>query len=142
MTITNSTVALNIVKKSKSKAGTLYFFDHFAVVEFNEGVHVDLSSAKDTIYDLMNYFGESRPFGLIANRVNSYSISLLDAQEIKTALPNLAAYGVVSHNHASNMNAKIEDSFCETQMIHFNDLHECLDSIYHRVKQSIITSFN
>ena len=142
MNILNSNVASHILKTSETSAGKLYFFNHIAAVEFNEGIHVDLNTARDTIHELISYFGQSRPFGLVANRVNSYSISLLDVEEVKSVLPNIASYGVVSHNSAGEMNAKIENSFCETQRIHFRDLYECLDIVYQKVKDTIMVSLN
>ena len=142
MSIADPNIAKHILKEVKTEAGMLYFFNHVAVVEFNESIHVDLISARDTIHKLVNYFGQSRPFGLIANRVNSYSISLLDVQDIKPALPNMVAYGVVSHDHASKMGAELENGFCESQQIHFKDLYECLNSVYGRVKERLILSLN
>ena len=88
MTIVDSNVASQIIKQEQSDAGMLHFFNHIAVVEFNEGMHLDLNSGRKTINDLMNYFGNTKPFGLIANRVNSYSISLLETPEVKSIFPN------------------------------------------------------
>ncbi len=142
MSISDSDVAKHVLKQVETRVGTLFFFNHIAVVEFNESAHVDLISAQETIHNLVSYFGQSRPFGLIANRINSYSISLLDAQEIKPVLQNMVAYGVVSHDHASKMDAEIENGFCETQQVHFSDLYECLNSVYNRVKESLMMSLN
>ncbi len=134
MTITNSNVASQIVKQEKSDEGVLHFFNSIAVVEFNEGMHIDLSSARKTIHDLMNYFGNTKPFGLVANRVNSYSISLLGTIEVKSLFPNLVAYGVVSHNEAGRMNALVENSFCQSENISYDNLYEALDTVYLNVK--------
>lgn len=142
MTIVDSHIASEIVKQATSEAGTLHFFNHIAVVEFNEGIHVDLNSARKTIHDLITYFGNSRPFGLVANRVNSYSISLLETVEIKSIFPNLVAYGVVSHNHAGRMNAEIESNFCASQNISFDNLYEGIDSIHKRVIKQLTVSLN
>lgn len=142
MTIVDSNMASEIVKRVTSDAGTLHFFNHIAVVEFNEGVHVDLNTARKTIHDLITYFGNSRPFGLVANRVNSYSISLLETVEIKSIFPNLVAYGVVSHNQAGRMNAEIESNFCATQNISFDNLYEGLDSVHKKVIKQIKVSLN
>ena len=142
MTILDSNVASQIVKQEQSDAGMLHFFNHIAVVEFNEGLHVDLSSARQTIHDLMSYFGNSKPFGLIANRVNSYSISMLETPEVKSIFPNLVAYGVVSHNEAGRMNALVESSFCDNKNITYDNIYEALDTVYKRVKDKITISLN
>ncbi|WP_430468025.1 hypothetical protein [Winogradskyella ouciana] len=133
MTIANSNVASQIVKQTQSDVGTVHFFDHLAVVEFNEGTHIDLKSVRQTLDDVLNHFGYSKPFGIIANRVNSYSISLLDIKDARATLPNLTAYGIVSYNSATRMNAEIESSFCEWNDICFNNLYEGLDTIHKRV---------
>lgn len=143
MTITNSNVASQIVKQEQSEAGTLHFFNHIAVVEFNEGVHADLNVGKKMINDLINYFGNSRPFGIVANRVNSYSISLLETTEVRSIFPNLVAYGIVSHNQAGRMNAEIESQYCSsTSNISFNNLYEGLDTVYKRVVKQLSLSLN
>ena len=142
MTIVDSNVASQIIKQEQSNAGMLHFFNHIAVVEFNEGLHLDLNSGRKTINDLMNYFGNTKPFGLIANRVNSYSISLLETPEVKSIFPNMVAYGIVSHNEAGRMNAIIESSFCSSDNISYDNLYEALDTVYKRVQDKIMMSLN
>jgi hypothetical protein len=142
MTILDSNVASQIVKQEHSEAGILHFFNHIAVVEFYEGLHVDLNSGRQTINDLMNYFGTTKPFGLIANRVNSYSISLLETVEVKSIFPNMVAYGVVSHNEAGRMNALIESSFCENKNISYDNLYEALDKVHKSVIAKTTLSLN
>jgi len=139
MTIEKSNVANHIVKQIQSEVGTLHFFEHIAVLEFNEGTHIDLISVGKTLSDILEYFGNSKPFGIIANRVNSYSISLLDIKDAKQALPNLAAYGIVSYNSASRMSAEIESSFCYWEDICFDNLYQGLEVIYKRVKSKTIS---
>ncbi|WP_456441604.1 hypothetical protein [Psychroserpens sp.] len=142
MTIVDSNVASQILKQEQSDAGMLHFFNHIAVVEFNEGLHIDLNSGKKTIHDLMKYFGTTKPFGLIANRVNSYSISLLETIEVKSIFPNMVAYGVVSHNEAGRMNAVIESGFCSSNNISYDNIYEAIDTVYKNVKEKIMVSLN
>ncbi|WP_323789063.1 hypothetical protein [Psychroserpens sp.] len=142
MTIVDSNVTSQIIKQEQSDAGMLHFFNHIAVVEFNEGLHLDLNSGRKTINDLMNFFGNTKPFGLIANRVNSYSISLLETPEVKSIFPNMVAYGIVSHNEAGRMNAIIESSFCSSDNISYDNLYEALDTVNKRVQDKIMMSLN
>ncbi len=142
MTITDSNVASQIVKQEQSEAGMLHFFNHIAVVEFYEGIHVDLTSARKTIEDLMKYFGNQKPFGLVANRVNSYSISLLETAEVRSIFPNLVSYGVVSHNEAGRMNALVENSFCLSENISYDNLYEALDTVYKNVTNKLNFTLN
>lgn len=142
MTITDSNVASQIVKQEQSEAGMLHFFNHIAVVEFYEGIHVDLTSARKTIEDLMKYFGSQKPFGLVANRINSYSISLLETAEVRSIFPNLVSYGVVSHNEAGRMNALVENSFCLSENISYDNLYEALDTVYKNVTNKLNFTLN
>lgn len=133
MTILNSNFAHQIIKQEQSKAGVIHFFNHIAVVELNEGIHADLQSGKQILESMMNYFGNSKPFGIVANRINSYSIALLETVEVRSMFPNLVAYGIVSHNSAGRMNADIESQFCTSEDISFNNLHEGLNTVYEKV---------
>lgn len=142
MTITNSNLASQVLKQEVSQAGTLHFFNHMAVLEINEGVHVDLNSCKKTIGDLLSYFGNARPFGLVANRVNSYSIDLMETEEVRSIFPNLVSYGIVSHNEAGRMNAEIESQYCTSRNISFDNLYEGMDVVFKRVIKHMAVSIN
>jgi hypothetical protein len=121
-------------KKTESKIGNIHYFNHIAVLEFNEGIHIDLNSIKPTLTDMLDYFG-SKPFGIVINRIYSYSVSILDIKDARLALPNLSAYRIIAYSHAGRMNAKIESSLCEWKNICFNNLHEGIDSVYQIVKK-------
>ncbi|WP_400079175.1 hypothetical protein [Winogradskyella sp. R77965] len=142
MHIENSDLASQVIKKTESKIGSIHYFNHIAVLEFNEGVHIDINSVKPTLVDILDYFGNSKPFGIIVNRIYSYSVSILDIKDARQALPNLSAYGIVAYSHAGKMNAKIESSFCEWKNICFNNLHEGIDSVYQTVKKKIAITLN
>ena len=142
MSITNTELASQIIKQTTSDVGIVHYLKDLAVVEFYEGSHIDLTSVRKTLNDLSDYFGHNKPFGIIANRINSYSISLLDIKDARQALPNLSAYGIVSYNNATRMNAEIESSFCEWKDFCFNTLYEGIDTVYKRVKDKTNISLN
>ena len=142
MTISKSNVSPLIIERIETRLGMLYFLEHIAIIEFNEGIHVDFKSFGETIEDIKSFYGNTKPFGLIANRVNSYSIELIDSSLVKSNLINMVAYGVVSHNEAGRMNAEIENSFCTTHNISFDNLYEALDAISHRVNKSEVELIN
>jgi hypothetical protein len=142
MTITNSNVAQQIIKQEQSEAGTIHFFNHIAVVEISEGIHADLQSGRKILDSIMSYFGNSKPFGIVANRINSYSIALLETAEVRSIFPNLVAYGIVSHDEAGRMNADIESQFCSSDNISFNNIYEGLDTVYTRVINRMSLSIN
>ena len=142
MKITESNVANHILKSVTQKLGTIYFFNHIAVIEFNEGVHVDINSSSEVFESLYAYFGKSRPFGVVANRVYSYSVKLLDADLFRKKSENVCAYAVVGHDRASIMNAEIENRFCEAPQINYDNLYEALDNVYSRVKDKLLKTLN
>jgi hypothetical protein len=142
MKIIESEFSQHILKSEKISLGDIHFFNHIAVIEFSEGVHIDIHNVSEIFKKLISHFGISRPFGIIANRVNSYSINLLDINSFKEIMNNLCAYGVVSHNSASAMNAEIESNFCSRENIHFKNISDGVNFVYSRVKTKISVSLN
>ncbi|MCL5128404.1 MULTISPECIES: hypothetical protein [unclassified Algibacter] len=132
----------HIVKSEQMPLGDIHFFNHIAIIEFKEGVHVDIYNVSGIYKELLSFYGISRPFGIIANRVNSYSINLLDISSFKKIMKNLCAYSVVSHNLASAMNAKIESNFCSPENIHFEDINEAVNYVFSKVKTNVSISLN
>jgi hypothetical protein len=136
MTITNSHIAIHILNHIKSRIGTIHFFEHLAVLEFYDGAHIDLNSFRKTINNINLYYGPNQPYGLLCNIVNSYSIDLLDITKIPSLMPNLVAYGIVTHNEAGRMSADLQSGFCNLTNISFSNLYEGFNAIYQRVKKS------
>lgn len=142
MGIEHTELAPKIIGQTSTEFGVTHFFKDIAVIEFNEGTHIDLKAVKPTLNSIKKQYGNSKPFGIIANRVNSYSISLLDLKKARQKLPNLAAYGIVSYNDATRMNAEIESSFCQWKDICFNNLYEGLNTIQHRIEIGLSDRLN
>ncbi|WP_298500064.1 hypothetical protein [uncultured Algibacter sp.] len=136
MKIIESKFSNQILKFVENKLGNIFFFNHIAVVELHEGVHFDIKNASLIIDELTSYFGNSKPFGVVANRINSYSINLIETPLIKEKAKNFFAYGVVGHDLASKMNAEIENKFCVSEKIDFDNLNEAIKIVYNRVINS------
>ncbi|NRD19958.1 hypothetical protein HNV08_07855 [Winogradskyella eckloniae] len=134
MSISESNIADHIIFNVKLKDGIVYFLNHLAVLEFHNGVHVDLSTFKSTASEITTFFGTTKPFGLITNKVNSYSVEILDIKKAPSLLPNLSAYGIVTHNNAGKMNAIIESQYCKWKNICFDNLYEGINSVYQTIK--------
>ncbi|MBP0902200.1 hypothetical protein ACFSKN_04835 [Mariniflexile gromovii] len=115
------------------KLGDIYFFHNFAVIEFNEGVHIDIYNSDQIFEELDYYYGNSKPFGVIANRVNSYSVNLMDLDLFRKKLKNLCAYAVVGHNLASKMNAEIENTFYKKGKINYDSLHAAFEAVNNKL---------
>lgn len=142
MRITESDFSNKIVKRSSKKIGDIFFFNHIAVIEFYDGVHVDINNSKEIFEEITSYFGYNKPFGVISNRINSYSIKLLDVHLFRNKVKNLRAYGVVGHNRASKISAKIESDYCLSKKVDYDSIYEAVDSVYRKVKKEIQVSLN
>ena len=140
MNISTSVFSNHILNSKKLKLGDIYFFHNFAVIEFNEGAHIDIYNSDEIFDELNNYFGYSKPFGVIANRVNSYSINLLDIDLFREKSKNLCAYAVVGHNMASKMNAEIENSFYKHDNINYDNLHDAIDAVTNKLIECNLSS--
>lgn len=142
MRITDSTLSSKIEKHVAHQLADIFFFDCIAVIEIKEGVHFDKNNSKP-VFDVLNsHFGSSKSFGIVANRVNSYSINILDSAYYKQDLKNMKAYGVVGHDLASKMNALLENNFCETDQIDFETLYDAVEHTCERVKHRNLFSLN
>ena len=142
MKIIETDLANHILKSAEKELANIYFFTHIAVIEFNEGIHLDINNSIEIFNELKSYFGIARPFGVIANRINSYSVKLLDTPLFREQVKNLRAYAVVGHNAAGKMNAEIENSFCISDNINYDNIYEAIDNVYSKVKNDILFSLN
>jgi len=132
--------APKIIDQASTEFGVTYFLKDIAVIEFKEGTHIDFKAVYPTLKSIKKHYGNSKPFGIIANRINSYSISLLDLKRARQKLPNLVAYGIVSYNNATRMSAKIESSFCEWKDICFDNPYEGLSTIQKRIENDFLVT--
>lgn len=142
MKIAESDFSSHIIESVQKELGSIFFFKHIAVIEFNEGAHIDINNSSEFFDELIRYYGYSRPFGVIANRTNSYSVKLLDADLFVKKIKNQFYYAVVGHNMASIMNAEIENRFCSSQQIKYDSIHEAMNNIYSKVKNDILLSLH
>ena len=136
MKIIETDFSEQILKFVKNKIGNIFFFNHVAVVEINDGVHFNLINAPLIIDELVSYFGDTLPYGVIANRVNSYSVDLLQTPNFKESAKNLYAYGVVGHDLAGKMNAEMENDFCAADNIDYDNIYEAIHKVYKKVQSS------
>ena len=78
----------------------------------------------------------------MANRINSYSVNLIDASHYREKAKNLYAYGVVGHDLASKMNAEIENEFCTSKKVDYDNIYDAVNSVYDKIKNSSLFSLN
>ena len=142
MQITESDYSNQILKLVKNNIGNIFFFNHVAVVELNEGVHFDMNNSYSIIDEIVSYFGDKQPYGVIANRINSYSVNLMDAPFFRAQAKNICAYAVVGHDLASKMNAEMESDFCASEKVNYDNIYEAIADVYNKVKNKGYFSLN
>ncbi len=142
MKIIESDFSNQIIKSVHKDIGNIFFFNDIVIIEFNEGVHVDINNSVEVFNEIKSYFGAARPFGVIANRINSYSVKLLDANLFREKVKNLSAYGVVGYNLAGKMNAEIENNFCLSENVNYDCIREAINNVSNKVKNDTLFSLN
>ncbi|OUR90766.1 hypothetical protein A9Q87_12485 [Flavobacteriales bacterium 34_180_T64] len=121
MTVLDSPLSKNVQATYCLDIGDFHFFDNFIVAEFKQGSYVSFNDFKE-IFDLSREFFEGKPSGIISNRVNSYSINLLDIVENRDKLAQLSAYAIVTYSHNTKRMLAIEDYYHNSKRERFNSL--------------------
>lgn len=90
--------------------GRIYIFENYVVAEFKEGVDINFDNFSDMSEIIKKEFAD-KPFGFIANRINSYSINLMDAHKFNAYFPNLKAYAIVAYTPMTKRIFEVENHF-------------------------------
>ena len=116
----------DVIEVYPSNIGKIFFYTNLIIVEAKEGVHINYENTKDVYKKIKAFFGE-RSFGLVSNRINNYSIEVLDYNKLFKKLPNLTAYGIVCYNLKSTYNVEIEKAFSKVPFHGYNKLKDALN---------------
>lgn len=84
-------------KKHITKYGVFYFFDKYVITEYNEGITVNFDKWRDLFFLINKYYGDTTNFGIISNRINSYSVFPTDYFYLNNMLFNLKCIAVVNN---------------------------------------------
>ncbi|OZV69985.1 hypothetical protein CA834_05035 [Winogradskyella aurantia] len=125
MTIKNSSILNNTHHHYKTNLGDVFFFDHYFIAEFKEGLDIDYSSFEEIHGLIKKHYGNS-PFAFIANRINSYSIVLPDAARFNTTFPNCKAYAIIAYSAITEKIYQIENHFFHFNRQIFSNIHEAI----------------
>ncbi|MBC3846587.1 hypothetical protein H8K90_09370 [Winogradskyella echinorum] len=122
--------SLNLKNKTfltrSTNLGEVYLFDNYIITNFNEGVDIDYANFNEVRDIIKNHF-EERPFGFIADRKNSYSINLNDANRFNISFPNLKAYAIVVYNSLTERVFEIENRFFTFNRQAFKSIEDAID---------------
>jgi len=120
MSITDTPLYQHVISHKTIKLGNLFFFENYVVAEFNEGVEINYKNF-DAVRELIKeHFGNDH-FGLISNRINSYSIVITDAP-LFNQCESLKAYATVTYSLFAERVFNVENYFLKFNKQNFNSL--------------------
>ena len=117
---------LKSLEKKDFDIGSIYVANQYVITNFFEGVDINYTNFEDVGNFIKSYF-KGRSFGYIANRENSYSINLNDADIFNNSFANLKAYAVVAHNPLTEMVFEIEEHFFTFNRKSFRNLDDAIN---------------
>lgn len=109
----------------KIKLGTVYLYQNFMVAEFIEGADITFKNFDELSFIVKTHF-KDRPFGFIANRINSYSINLNDAKIFNETFKNLKAYAIIVYSNLTERIIEIESLFFKFNRKVFKDFENAI----------------
>jgi hypothetical protein len=122
MIVVNSLLYNDLIKHHTFEVGETYFFENFTLMEIYEGVNLTFENLHEFFKLIKKYYGKNNPFGIIANRINSYSLNILDIEKFENKLKNLSAFAVVTYSNSSMKGLDYENNFFKIDRKHFNSI--------------------
>lgn len=122
MSITNTPLYQNVMSHKTIHLGELFFFENYLVTEFNEGVEINYKNF-DAVRELIKEHFGNESFGLISNRINSYSIVITDAP-LFNQCQSLKAYATVTYSLLAERVFNVENYFFKFNKQNFNSLSD------------------
>ena len=107
--------------------GDLYFYDNFVISQIGEGVILGKPELIEAMVLMKDYFGTEKPYGLISDRVNSYSINLPELIPIARQFGKLTVNAVVVYSNIGYGNFEIEKRLLKFKGQIFFDLNQAID---------------
>ena len=99
------------------KFGRIEFQDSYAVITCDEGVHIDLNEISE-IEDIIHQTYQGHKFGLIAHRVNHYSVNPIAINKLFSN-KYLIAGAIVGQTRITKENAELENKIVKEAPIKF-----------------------
>ncbi|TCK69031.1 hypothetical protein DFQ05_0542 [Winogradskyella wandonensis] len=136
MSITEYNNTPTLLDYQEVKIGELYFFEKYVVSEFNEGVHIDMKNFRESAILINSHFN-NRPFGVISNRINNYSIDLSNSEQFNNCFPNLKAYAVVCDSLFGRGVFEVENRFFKYNRQIFKKLEDAMQWVEKSLETAI-----
>jgi len=120
MSITETALYQHVKSHETIRLGNLFFFEHYLVAEFNEGVEINYKNFDEVRELIKDHFGDEN-FGLISNRIHSYSIVVTDAP-LFNQCESLKAYATVTYSLFAEKVFNVENYFFNFNKQNFHSL--------------------
>lgn len=135
MKVDESTFFKQVLSSYNIANGHVYFFENFYVLEINEGANVTYDNSRDLIKLVDQHYNDQK-FGIISNRIHSFSSNLLDSDKFISHHKNAVGKAVVTYSASSSINFELESHFCRLKRQKFNNLYDAVDWIEELMKVS------
>lgn len=135
MTTAESPYKEQIITQETLKTGSLFFTEKILVTEFSLGAHINFDNFYTAALKVQEFY-KGKDFGIIANRINSYSLDLNDAPLFNEVFPNCKAYAIVNYNPATDKIIEVENQFFPLNRNIFRTLPEALNWVDQVLSQS------
>jgi len=114
--------------------GYLVTSDSYAVITCNEAANIDFDEINE-IEAVLHSIYQKRPFGLIANRENYYSVNPLAIKKLFSS-DNLVAGAIVGKDVKHAINAAYENTYvADTTINYYFDLAPAIEWIEESVRK-------
>lgn len=123
MTKSDKAPSNDLKKKYSLDIGTFYFYEKYIVGEFKEGILVTIDNFKK-VHKLALEHYNNEPYGYISNRINSYTINVLNFINHEEIFQKLIAYAIVSYNNITTSTVNYENYYFNTHRKQFKNLNE------------------
>ncbi len=124
----------SLIESFSIKNGKLSIFHNYCVLEIDEGTIVNFENSKDLLKHINHYYKDGRPFGIISNRTDSYSIDLSETHKFRTNKIQPVAKAVVTYNETSKRFIALENHFCKIKRQGFPSLEKAEEWILNEVE--------
>lgn len=111
------------------KKGTVFVFENFLVVEYNEDAIVGFDCIAET-YHLLNHYSEHKNcFGYISNRVHKYTLKIADFIKIKSLAKKKYPTAIVIYDEKGLNAYKFEKQVSDCKAIICKSLNEATSTL-------------
>ncbi|WP_299766091.1 hypothetical protein [uncultured Dokdonia sp.] len=129
MYLIDSSLKNEIKKIHYLKKATVFIFENFLVVEYNQDAIVDFDCIAETYHLLSHYSEQKNCFGYISNRVHKYTLKIADFIKIKSLAQKKYPTAIVIYDEQGLNEYKFEQQIANCKAIVCKSLNEAVNSL-------------